>query len=98
MFIINISTLKEVQSINCIEGDEFRIVIASDELYMSIFDIKTGKLWFILLGGSKTVFPKSFVKHPSYEGFHIIKITRNSIYSVFGNLIREYRFTFKYGK
>ena len=96
--IINISTLKEVQSINCIEGDEFRIVIASDELYMSIFDIKTGKLWFILLGGSKTVFPKSFVKHPSYEGFHIIKITRNSIYSVFGNLIREYRFTFKYGK
>ena len=95
---INISTLKEVQSINCIEGDEFRIVIASDELFMSIFDIKTGKLWFNLLGGSKTVFPKSFVKHPSYEGFHIIKITRNSIYSVLGNLIREYRFTFKYGK
>ena len=46
---VNISTLKEVPSINCIEGDEFRIVIASDELFMSIFDIKTGKLWFIFI-------------------------------------------------
>ncbi len=91
----SISTLKSISSINCIEGDIFRIVIASDESYMAIFDIKTGKLWFNLLSGSRTVVPKSFVKHPNYEGFHLIKVTRNSIISVIGNLIREYRFTFK---
>ena len=93
-----ISTLKEMKSINCIEADMFRIVLASDELYMSIFDLKTGNLWFNLLGGSKTVFPKSFIKHENYNGFHLIKITRNSIVSLIGNLIREYRFTFKYSK
>ena len=62
---------------------------------MSIFDIRNGQLWFNLLGGSKTVIPKSFVKHPNYEGFHIIKVTRDAIVSVIGNLIREYKFTFK---
>ena len=96
--VVDIGTLKEILSINCIEADEFRIVLASDELYMSIFDLKTGKMWFNLLGGSKTVVPKSFVKHPNYEGFNQIQITRNSIVSVIGNLIREYRFTFKFVK
>ena len=96
--IENIGTLKAIPSINCIESDEFRIVIGSDELFMAIFDIKSGKLWFNLLGGSKTVVPKSFVKHPDYEGFHILEVTRNSIVSVIGNLIREYNFTFKYEK
>ena len=96
--IVNIGTLKIIPSINCIGSDDFRVVLGSDELFMAIFDIKTGKLWFNLLGGSKTVVPKSFVKHPDYEGFHLLQITRNSILSVIGNLIREYRFTFKYEK
>ena len=96
--VVDIETLKDISSINCVEADEFRIVLASDDLFMSIFDIKTGKLWFNLLGGSKTVVPRSFVKHPNYEGFNQIQITRNSIVSVIGNLIREYRFTFKYAK
>ena len=96
--VTNIGTLDKVDKINCIEADEFRIVLASDELFMGIFDIKTGRKWFILLGGSKTVKPKSFVKHPNYEGFHYMDLTRNSIVSVIGNLIREYKFTFKYEK
>ena len=90
--------MKAIPSINCIESDDFRIVISSDELFMAIFDIKSRKLWFNLLGGSKTVVPKSFVKHPNYEGFHILEVTRNSIVSAIGNLIREYNFTFKYKK
>ena len=94
--INDIGKLKKITSINCIESDDFRIVIGSDELFLAVFDIKTGKLWFNLLGGSKTVFPKSYVKHPNYEGFHYLKVTRNSIVSLMGNLIREYRFTFKY--
>ena len=92
-----IGTLKHIPSINCVEGDMFRIVIASDDLFMTIFDIKTGRQWFNFLGGSKTVQPKSFKKHPYYEGFHLIKVTRNSIVSAIGNLIREYRFTFNHG-
>ena len=95
--INSIGALKNIPAINCIEGDVFRIVIASDELFMTIFDIKTGRKWFNLLGGSKSVKPKSFIKHPNYEGFHLIKLTRNSIVSAIGNLIREYRFTFTYG-
>ena len=96
--INNIGTLKKITSINCIESDEFRIVIGSDELFLAVFDIKTGKLWFNLLGGSRTVIPKSFVKHPNYEGFHYLKVTRNAIISLIGNLIREYKFTFNYKK
>ena len=98
MKVTNIATLKEVPNITCIEADMFRIVIASDDLFMTIFDIKTGRMWFNLLGGSKSVTTKSFVKHPNFNGFHFIKVTRNAIYSLIGNLIREYRFTFKFAK
>lgn len=94
--INKLGNLKEIPNINCIESDEFRIAIASDEQYLAVLDIKTGKLWFNLLAGSKTVQPKSFVNHPNYQGFHIIEVTRNSIVAVIGNLIREYKFTFKY--
>lgn len=93
-----VADLKAVPNITCIEADMFRIVIASDDLFMSIFDIKTGRMWFNLLGGSKSVTSRSFVKHPNFNGFHFIKVTRNAIISLIGNLIREYRFTFKYGK
>ena len=96
--IRKINDLNQIENITCIEADMFRIVLASDELYMGIFDLKTGKKWFNLLGGSKIQKTKSFVSHPNYNGFHFIKITRNSIISLIGNLIREYRFTFKYGK
>ena len=96
--VTNISTLETVKDINCIEADVFRIILASDEQYIAIFDIKSGKKWFLLLAGSKTVVPKSFVKHPDYEGFHYIDLTRNSLVAVIGNLIREYKFTFKLGK
>ena len=98
MKVTNIATLKDVPNITCIEADMFRIVIASDDLFMSIFDIKTGKMWFNLLGGSKSVTTKSFVKHPDFNGFHFIKVTRNAIYSLIGNLIREYKFTFKFAQ
>ena len=93
-----ISDLKDVPNTTCIEADMFRIVIASDDLFMSIFDIKTGRMWFNLLGGSKSVTSRTFVKHPDFNGFHFIKVTRNAIISLIGNLIREYRFTFKYAK
>jgi hypothetical protein len=98
MKVTNIATLKEVPNITCIEADMFRIVIASDDLFMTIFDIKTGRMWFNLLGGSKSVTTKSFVKHPNFNGFHFIKVTRNAIYSLIGNLIREYKFTFKFAQ
>ena len=98
MKVTNIATLKDVPNTTCIEADMFRIVIASDDLYMSIFDIKTGRMWFNLLGGSKTITGKSFVKHPNFNGFHFIKVTRDAILSLIGNLIREYKFTFKYSK
>ena len=98
MKVTNIATLKDVPNITCIEADMFRIVIASDDLFMSIFDIKTGRMWFNLLGGSKSVTTRSFVKHPNFNGFHFIKVTRNAIFSLIGNLIREYRFTFKFAK
>lgn len=98
MKVTDIATLKDVPNITCIEADMFRIVIASDDLFMTIFDIKTGRMWFNLLGGSKSVTTKSFVKHPNFSGFHFIKVTRNAIYSLIGNLIREYKFTFKNAK
>ena len=84
--------LKEVNSVNCIESDRNKIVMASDELYIAIFNITNGEFWYIFLGGSLTVTPKSFVKHPLYKGFHIMKITRNAIICAQGNLIREYRY------
>ena len=87
--------LKKVDNITCIESDRHRIVMASDDLYISIFDINTGEFWYNFLGGSLTVFPKSFVKHPLHNGFHIVQITRNAVIGVMGNLIREYKFVFK---
>ena len=84
--------LKEVNNVNCIESDRHKIVMASDELYIAIFNITNGEFWYIFLGGSKNVIPKSFVKHPLYNGFHIIQLTRNAIICAHGNLIREYRF------
>ena len=87
--------LKKVDNITCIESDRHRIVMSSDDLYISIFDITNGEFWYNFLGGSLSVFPKSFVKHPLHNGFHIVKITRNAIIGVMGNLIREYKFVFK---
>jgi len=68
--------------------------MASDDLYVAIFDINSGEFWYIFLGGSLTVVPKSFVKHPNYKGFHIVKMTRNAVLCAHGNLIREYKFVF----
>ena len=87
--------LKKVENITCIESDRHRIVIASDDMYVAIFDITNGEFWYNFLGGSLSVFPKSFVKHPLYNGFHLLSITRNAIICVMGNLIREYKFVFK---
>ena len=91
-------SLKEIKNINWIESDRHRIVMGSDDLYIAIFDIRTGEFWYNFLGGSLTVFPKSFVKHPNYKGIHIIQISRNSIICAIGNLIREYKFVFKKNK
>lgn len=88
-------SMKEISNVNWVESDRHRIVMASDNLYIAIFDITNGEFWYNFLGGSLTVFPKSYVKHPFYEGFHILQITRNSIISAMGNLIREYKFVFK---
>ena len=89
------SSMKDVTNVNWVESDKHRIVMASDDLYVSIFDISNGEFWYNFLGGSLTVFPKSYVKHPLYKGFHIVQITRNSIICAMGNLIREYKFVFK---
>ena len=89
------NALKDVSNVNCIESDRHRIVFASGDLYISIFDITTGEFWYNFLGGSLSVFPKSYVKHPSFEGFHLLKISRNAIIAVMGNLIRKYNFVFK---
>ena len=87
--------LKDVSNVTCIESDRHRIVFASDDLYISIFDITNGEFWYNFLGGSLSVVPSSYVKHPSFEGFHLLKISRNAIIAVMGNLIRKYSFTFK---
>ena len=87
--------LKKVNNINCIKSDRHRLVITSDDNYVSIFDITNGDFWYNFLGGSLSVVPKSFVKHPLYNGFHLLEITRNAIICVMGNLIREYKFVFK---
>ena len=95
---INVRKLKTLEKnfneIICAESDRHRMVIAGNELNIAIFDITNGDFWFYFLGGSLSVQPKSFVKHPLYEGFHIVKITRNAIICALGNLIREYKFVF----
>ena len=95
---INVRKLKTLEKnfsrIVCAESDRHRMVIAGNELNIGIFDITNGDFWFYFLGGSLTVLPKSFVKHPLYDGFHIVQITRNAIICVMGNLIREYKFVF----
>ena len=95
---INVRKLKTLEKnfaeIICAESDRHRMVIAGNELNIAIFDITNGDFWFYFLGGSLSVQPKSFVKHPLYDGFHIVKITRNAIICVVGNLIREYKFVF----
>lgn len=90
-----VGNLKEVNNINCFKCDQYRIVSASDNMILSISNGETGEFWFNLLGGSLSVKPKSFVDHPVYKGFHIVKITRTSIFGVIGNLIRQYNFIFK---
>ena len=96
---INVRKLKTLEKnfaeIICAESDRHRIVFASGDLYISIFDITTGEFWYNFLGGSLSVFTKSYVKHPSFEGFHLLKISRNAIIAVMGNLIRKYNFVFK---
>ena len=91
----NVASIKKNDKVNCVEADEFRLVIGTDENTLSVYDRTSGDLWFLLLGGSLTVKPKSFVEHPLYKSFHIVKITRNSIVGVIGNMFREYNFTFK---
>jgi hypothetical protein len=86
--------IKEVEKVNCIESDNHRIIITSADSYLSIYDITTGDFWYNFLAGSLHVVPKSFVKHPLYNGFHIVNITRNSITCAMGNLIREFKFVF----
>lgn len=85
---------KDFSQIVCAESDRHRLVIAGNELNVGIFDIRNGDFWYFFLGGSLNVFPKSYVKHPLYEGFHIVQITRNAVICVMGNLIREYKFVF----
>ena len=95
---INVRKLKTLEKnfdqIICAESDRHRMVIAGNELNIGIFDITNGNFWFYFLGGSLSVQPKSFVKHPLFNGFHIVKITRNAIICAMGNLIREYKFVF----
>ena len=78
--------------INCLVGDKYRIIIATDNNTLGIYNRNNASLWYYLLGGSMTVIPKSFIKNPLYNGFNIIKVTRTSIIGVMGNLIREYSF------
>ena len=88
------NNMNAVSNVNCIESDKHKIVLASSKLYIAIFDIISGEFWYIFLGGSLTVIPKSFLKHPNFEGFHILQVTNNSVIAAHGNLIREYKFVF----
>ena len=63
------------------------MVIAGNELNITIFYITNGDFWFYFLGCSLSIQQKSFIKNPLYDGFHIVKITRNAIICVVGNLI-----------
>ncbi|MCQ2817113.1 MAG: hypothetical protein MJ252_07595 [archaeon] len=78
---------------NCYIMDPYRVIIANSNNHLKIHSSNTGKLFHYLSGGSTTVVPKSFIKHPNFNGFHIIIATRYSIIGVMGNLIREYCFT-----
>lgn len=77
---------------NSYSSDKYRFVAGFSNNLIKVFNIQTGQMWYNLLGGSMTIIPKSFISHPNYTGFHIIKLTRWSIVGVLGNLIREYSF------
>ena len=78
--------------INCVAGDKYRLIIGTEGMAIGVYRTSNASVWYYLLGGSKTVVPKSFIKNPHYEGFNLLKVSRNSIIGVLGNLIREYSF------
>ena len=86
-------TLEKANSaMNTCVCDKYRCVVGYDNNMIKVLNAQTGTLWYNLLGGSMTIIPKSFIKHPNYVGFHLIKLTRWSIVGAMGNLIREYSF------
>ena len=78
--------------INCVAGDKYRLIIGTEGMAIGVYRTSNASVWYYLLGGSKTVVPKSFIKNPHYEGFNLLKVSRTSIIGVLGNLIREYSF------
>jgi hypothetical protein len=49
--------------------------------------------WYLLLGGSSMVVPKSFIKFNEYEGFHLLQLTESIIVGGLGNMLRIYSFS-----
>ena len=85
----------DIEDINCIYGDRFRVVAITDSNHhISTFSSESGELWYNLLTGSKTIVPKSFIAKDGFKNFHILKVTRSSIIGVIGNMFREYSFTY----
>jgi hypothetical protein len=82
------------KTINCFILDTYKLLIGFEDLTIKVFSQKDKKLWYTLLGGSMTVIPKSFVKHPEINGISNILVTRSKIIGVIGNLIREYSFSY----
>ena len=96
--MVKLSPMKEItleksnSKMNYCVCDKYRCVVGYDNNMIKVLNAQTGTLWYNLLGGSMTIIPKSFIKHPNYVGFHLIKLTRWSIVGAMGNLIREYSF------
>lgn len=49
--------------------------------------------WYLLIGGSSMVVPKSFSKFNGYEGFHLLQLTESFIVGALGNMLRIYSFS-----
>ena len=58
----------------------------------NINELRTGKSYYALRGGSKTVHPKSYVKNPERDGFAYLSLTEGKVVGARGNLIRVYSF------
>jgi len=71
---------------------ENTMVTASADMTIAVWDVKTGKHLYRLLGGSKLVKTKSFVENPTAQGFSIVRISEGRVVGVLGNLIRVYAF------
>lgn len=58
----------------------------------NVNDLRSGKILYSLRGGSRMVYPKSYVKNPERDGFAYMCISDAKVVAVRGNLVRVYNF------